>query len=393
MVRRHGHSAHHRLRRLRRRSPRRSAPSSSPTSRTSPGSSPAARIRRRCAHADVISTTTHKTLRGPRGGMLMCKAQHAGAIDKAVFPGLQGGPHNQTTAGIAVALKEASTDDVQEVRARRSSRTPRRWPTALIGARLRPRLGRHRQPPHPRRPDQQGGAGQEGGAGARPRRPRAQLQHGALRSAQAVRSVGHPPRHAGGHRRAAWAPAEMKQIAGWLDRGVQAARSGDEARAREDLRRGSRARREDSRRPDCNHMHDAPSGRDGRRSLEQAGQAARRGARHARRWRSRRRRCAGRQPRGGGAAHVRARRSQGAGALAGALQGAAGGVVRRGGGDRRRRDGHVRRAARPARRRRRRGVRRLLRLAPAARRACCTRRRCCWCTISSTRPRRSCARC
>ncbi len=61
--------------------------------------------------ADVVSTTTHKTLRGPRGGMLMCKAEHASAIDKAVFPGLQGGPHNQTTAGIAVALKEASTDD------------------------------------------------------------------------------------------------------------------------------------------------------------------------------------------------------------------------------------------------------------------------------------------
>jgi glycine hydroxymethyltransferase len=62
-------------------------------------------------HAEVISTTTHKTLRGPRGGMLMCNQAHASAIDKAVFPGLQGGPHNQTTAGIAVALKEASTPD------------------------------------------------------------------------------------------------------------------------------------------------------------------------------------------------------------------------------------------------------------------------------------------
>jgi glycine hydroxymethyltransferase len=60
--------------------------------------------------ADVVSTTTHKTLRGPRGGMLMCKAAHAKAIDRAVFPGLQGGPHNHTTAGIAVALKEAATD-------------------------------------------------------------------------------------------------------------------------------------------------------------------------------------------------------------------------------------------------------------------------------------------
>jgi len=60
------------------------------------------------AVADVISTTTHKTLRGPRGGMLMCKAAHTKAIDRAVFPGLQGGPHNHTTAGVAVALKEAA---------------------------------------------------------------------------------------------------------------------------------------------------------------------------------------------------------------------------------------------------------------------------------------------
>jgi glycine hydroxymethyltransferase len=60
--------------------------------------------------ADVVSTTTHKTLRGPRGGMLMCTAAHAKAIDRAVFPGLQGGPHNHTTAGIAIALKEAQTD-------------------------------------------------------------------------------------------------------------------------------------------------------------------------------------------------------------------------------------------------------------------------------------------
>src|SRR5690349_2432728 len=58
--------------------------------------------------ADVVSTTTHKTLRGPRGGMLMCKETHQKAIDKAVFPGLQGGPHNHTTAAIAVALHEAS---------------------------------------------------------------------------------------------------------------------------------------------------------------------------------------------------------------------------------------------------------------------------------------------
>jgi len=62
-------------------------------------------------HAPVISTTTHKTLRGPRGAMLMCDEQHAKAIDRAVFPGLQGGPHNHTTAAIAVALKEAATEE------------------------------------------------------------------------------------------------------------------------------------------------------------------------------------------------------------------------------------------------------------------------------------------
>jgi glycine hydroxymethyltransferase len=62
-------------------------------------------------YADVISTTTHKTLRGPRGAMLMCAEEHASAIDRAVFPGLQGGPHNHTTAAIAVALHEALRPD------------------------------------------------------------------------------------------------------------------------------------------------------------------------------------------------------------------------------------------------------------------------------------------
>lgn len=65
-------------------------------------------------YADVVSTTTHKTLRGPRGGMLLCKEKHAAAIDKAVFPGIQGGPHNHTTAGIAVALKEAMEPEFKE---------------------------------------------------------------------------------------------------------------------------------------------------------------------------------------------------------------------------------------------------------------------------------------
>ncbi len=61
--------------------------------------------------ADVITTTTHKSLRGPRGAVIMCKQEHAKEIDRAVFPGLQGGPHNHTTAAIAVAAKEAMTPE------------------------------------------------------------------------------------------------------------------------------------------------------------------------------------------------------------------------------------------------------------------------------------------
>ena len=65
-------------------------------------------------HADVIMTTTHKTLRGPRGAILMCREQHAKALDRAVFPGLQGGPHQHQTAAIAVALGEALTPAFSE---------------------------------------------------------------------------------------------------------------------------------------------------------------------------------------------------------------------------------------------------------------------------------------
>jgi len=59
-------------------------------------------------HADVVTTTTHKTLRGPRGGMILARAECAQVIDRAVFPGLQGGPHVHNTAALAVALHEAA---------------------------------------------------------------------------------------------------------------------------------------------------------------------------------------------------------------------------------------------------------------------------------------------
>ncbi len=64
--------------------------------------------------APILSTTTHKTLRGPRGAMLMSTEEHAKALDKAVFPGLQGGPHNHTTAAIAVCLHEAAQPEFKD---------------------------------------------------------------------------------------------------------------------------------------------------------------------------------------------------------------------------------------------------------------------------------------
>jgi glycine hydroxymethyltransferase len=62
-------------------------------------------------YADIVSTTTHKTLRGPRGGMLLCRSELSNAVDKAVFPGLQGGPHMHTMTAIAVAMAEADTPE------------------------------------------------------------------------------------------------------------------------------------------------------------------------------------------------------------------------------------------------------------------------------------------
>ena len=58
-------------------------------------------------HADAVTSTTHKTLRGPRGGLILCKEEHAKTVDKAVFPGTQGGPLEHVIAAKAVAFKEA----------------------------------------------------------------------------------------------------------------------------------------------------------------------------------------------------------------------------------------------------------------------------------------------
>lgn len=68
-------------------------------------------------YADFVTTTTHKTLRGPRGGMILCKAEYAKAIDKTIFPGIQGGPLVHVIAAKAVALKEALTPQFKDYQA------------------------------------------------------------------------------------------------------------------------------------------------------------------------------------------------------------------------------------------------------------------------------------
>ena len=86
-------------------------------------------------HADVVTTTTHKTLRGPRGGLILCKAEHAKAIDKAIFPGMQGGPLEHVIAAKAVAFERGAGAVVHEYcapggRQRARARRRRSWSAA-----------------------------------------------------------------------------------------------------------------------------------------------------------------------------------------------------------------------------------------------------------------------
>jgi glycine hydroxymethyltransferase len=178
------------------------------------------------AHADVVSTTTHKTLRGPRGGMLMCKQQHASAIDKAVFPGLQGGPHNQTTAGIAVALKEAATDNfkqyahqiVANAQALAQALVERGYDLVSGGTDNHLILVdlTNKEVPGKKAAQALDRAGIVLNYNTVPFDPRKPFDPSGVRlGTPAVTSRG-------------MGPSEMTQIAAWIDRGVQAARSGAE---------------------------------------------------------------------------------------------------------------------------------------------------------------------
>ena len=91
-------------------------------------------------HADVVTFTTHKTLRGPRGAMILSRAEHAKAIDKAVFPMMQGGPLEHAIAAKAVALKEAMEPSFRDY-AERVVRTARALAASLAEEGLRPVAG------------------------------------------------------------------------------------------------------------------------------------------------------------------------------------------------------------------------------------------------------------
>ena len=120
--------ARDRLRRVPARSPTRSARSCGSTRRHFIGLVAGGAYPSPVPHADVVTFTTHKTLRGPRGAMILCREEHAKAIDKAVFPMMQGGPLEHAIAGKAVALKEAMSARLRgrTPSARSATRAP--WP-------------------------------------------------------------------------------------------------------------------------------------------------------------------------------------------------------------------------------------------------------------------------
>ena len=152
-------------------------------------------------HADVVTFTTHKTLRGPRGGCILATAELGPAIDKAIFPGLQGGPLEHVIAAKAVAFREAAHPSFRDYAAqivRNADAAGRgRWPSEgfrLVSGGTDNHLLLRRPAGLRRRADRQGGPDR-----ARPGRHHAQQEHHPRRPALAVRDQRRAHRHAGGH--------------------------------------------------------------------------------------------------------------------------------------------------------------------------------------------------
>ena len=164
-------------------------------------------------HADVVTTTTHKTLRGPRGGMILCRAEHAKSIDKMVFPCIQGGPLLHVIAAKAVALGEALAPASASTGAGGGERP--RAGRRPAGERRAAGVRRHRHPPpsggpRRRRPDRQGRR-----RGAGPGGDRRQQEHGAGRDPVSLRRFGPPDRHPRPHD-PGMGPDEMRRVGGWI---------------------------------------------------------------------------------------------------------------------------------------------------------------------------------
>ena len=149
-------------------------------------------------HADFVTTTTHKTLRGPRGGLAMCTEKWAKDLDRAVFPGMQGGPLMHVIAAKAVSFQEALRPDFKEYQ-RQIVANAQVLAKTLTRRGTAPRLGRHRQPPAADRRLREGRHRQGRGEGARPRGHHRQQEHHPVRPELADGRVRHPRRHARAH--------------------------------------------------------------------------------------------------------------------------------------------------------------------------------------------------
>jgi glycine hydroxymethyltransferase len=149
-------------------------------------------------HAELVTSTTHKTLRGPRGGFVLSTAALAEKLDKAVFPGLQGGPLMHIIAAKAVCFGEALTEGFGHYQRRVVGE---RAHAGRCAGRTRLRSGhrRDRQPPHAGGPARPRDDRQSGGGGAPSRAHHGEQECGAQRSAETVGDERDPHRHARAH--------------------------------------------------------------------------------------------------------------------------------------------------------------------------------------------------